>query len=86
MTPQSVLEFAQPGYSWTHSVNQLCGEDFWTLFERLQTYRLNYPRSMTPAEATNLLLSTQLDIDLRGKPIGAGGNRDMATDGEAIRI
>ena len=65
MTPQSVLEFAQPGYSWTHAVNQLCGEDFWMLFERLQTYRLNYPRSMTPAEATNLLLSTQLDIDLR---------------------
>ena len=65
MTPQSVLEFAQPGYSWTHAVNQLCGEDFWTLFEQLQTYRLNYPRSMTPAEATNLLISTQLDIDLR---------------------
>lgn len=65
MVPQSILEFAQPGYSWTHSVNQLCGEDFWTLFERLQTYRLNYPRSMTPAQATNLLLSTQLDIDLR---------------------
>ena len=65
MTPQSILEFAQPEYSWTHSVNQLCGEDFWTLFERLQTYRLNYPRSMTPAEATNLLLSTQLNIDLR---------------------
>ena len=65
MTPQSVLEFAQPGYSWTHAINQLCGEDFWTLFERLQTYRLNYPRSMTPAEATNLLLSAQLDIDLR---------------------
>ena len=65
MTPQSILEFAQPGYSWTHAVNQLCGEDFWILFERLQAYRLNYPRSMTPAEATNLLLSTQLDIDLR---------------------
>ena len=65
MTPQSILEFAQPGYSWTHSVNQLCGDDFWTLFERLQTYRLNYPRSMTPAEATNLLLSAQLDVDLR---------------------
>ncbi|MYE90480.1 hypothetical protein F4X33_15960 [Candidatus Poribacteria bacterium] len=65
MTPQSILEFAQPGYSWTHSVNQLCGEDFWTLFERLQTYRLNYPRSMTPAEAMNLLISTQLEIDLR---------------------
>lgn len=65
VTPQSILEFAQPGYSWTHSVNQLCGDDFWTLFERLQTYRLNYLRSMTPAEATNLLLSTQLDIDLR---------------------
>ncbi len=65
MTPQSILEFAQPGYGWTHSVNQLCGDDFWTLFERLQTYRLNYPRSMTPAEATNLLLSAQLDIDLR---------------------
>lgn len=65
MTPQSILEFAQPGYSWTHSVNQLCGEDFWTLFERLRTYRLNYPRSMTPAEATNLLLSTRLDTDLR---------------------
>ncbi len=65
MTPQSILEFAQPGYSWTHSVNQLCSEDFWTLFEPLQAYRLNYPRSMTPAEATNLLLSTQLDIDLR---------------------
>ncbi len=65
MTPQSILEFAQPGYGWTHSVNQLCGEDFWTLFEPLQAYRLNYPRSMTPAEATNLLLSTQLDIDLR---------------------
>ena len=65
MTPQSILEFAQPGYSWTHSVNQLCGEDFWTLFERLQTYRLNYPTSMTPAEATNLLISTKLDIDLR---------------------
>ena len=65
VTPQSILEFAQPGYSWSHSVNQLCGEDFWTLFERLQAYRLNYPRSMTPAEATNLLLSTQLDIDLR---------------------
>ena len=66
MTPQSILEFAQPGYSWTHSVNQLCDEDFWTLFERLQTYRLNYPPSITPAEATNLLLSAQLDIDLRG--------------------
>ena len=65
VTPQSILEFAQPGYSWTHSVNQLCGEDFWTLFERLQTYRLNYPCSMTPTEATNLLISTQLDIDLR---------------------
>ena len=65
MTPQSILKFAQPGYSWTHSVNQLCGDDFWTLFERLQTYRLNYPRSMTPAEATNLLLSAQLDVDLR---------------------
>ena len=65
MTPQAILEFAQPGYSWTHSVNQLCSEDFWTLFEPLQAYRLNYPRSMTPAEATNLLLSTQLDIDLR---------------------
>ena len=65
MTPQLILEFAQPGYSWTHSVNQLYGADFWTLFERLQAYRLNYPRSMTPAEATNLLLSTQLDIDLR---------------------
>lgn len=65
VTPQSILEFAQPGYSWTHAVNQLCGEDFWTLFERLQKYRLSYPRSMTPAEATNLLLSTQLDIDLR---------------------
>ena len=65
MTPQSVLEFAQPGYSWTHAVNQLCGEDFWTLFERLQTHRLNYPHSMTPAEATNLLISAQLDIDLR---------------------
>ena len=65
MTPQSILEFAQPGYSWTHSVNQLYSEDFWTLFEPLQAYRLNYPRSMTPAEATNLLLSTQLDIDLR---------------------
>ena len=65
MTPQAILEFAQPEYSWTHSVNQLWGEDFWTLFERLQTYRLNYPRSMTPAEATNLLISTQLDIDLR---------------------
>ena len=65
MTPQSILEFAQPGYSWTHSVNQLCSEDFWTVFERLQAYRLNYPRVMTPAEATNLLLSTQLDIDLR---------------------
>ncbi len=65
MTPQSILEFAQPGYSWPHSVSQLCGEDFWTLFERLQAYRLNYPRSMMPAEATNLLLSTQLDIDLR---------------------
>ncbi len=65
VTPQSILEFAQPGYSWPHSVNQLCGDDFWTLFERLQAYRLNYPRSMTPAEATNLLLSTQLDIDLR---------------------
>ena len=65
MTPQSILEFAQPGYSWTHSVNQLCGEDFWTLFEPLQTYRLNYPTSITPAEATNLLLSTQLDSDLR---------------------
>ena len=65
MTPQSILEFAQPGYSWTHSVNQLNGEDFWTLFERLQEYRLNYARFMTPAEATNLLLSTQLDIDLR---------------------
>ena len=66
MTPQLILECAQPGYSWTHSVNQLCGEDFWTLFERLQTYRLNYPPSMTPAEATNLLISAQLDIDLRG--------------------
>ena len=65
VTPQSILEFAQPGYSWPHSVNQLCGEDFWILFERLQAYRLNYPRDMTPAEATNLLLSTQLDIDLR---------------------
>ena len=65
MTPQSILEFAQPGYSWTHSVNQLCGEDFWTLFEQFQAYRLNYPRSMTPAEATNLMLSTQLGIDLR---------------------
>ncbi len=65
MTPQLILEFAQPGYNWTHSVNQLCSEDFWTLFEPLQAYRLNYPRSMTPAEATNLLLSTQLDIDLR---------------------
>ena len=65
VTPQLILEFAQPGYSWTHSVNQLCGDDFWTLFERLQAYRLNYPHSMTPAEATNLLLSTQLDIDLR---------------------
>ena len=65
MTPQSVLEFAQPGYSWTHAVNQLCGEDFWTLFERLQTYRLNYAPFMTPAEATNLLLSAQLDVDLR---------------------
>ena len=65
VTPQSILEFAQPGYSWTHAVNQLCGEDFWTLFERLQTYRLNYPRSMTPTEATDLLLSTQLDIDLQ---------------------
>ena len=65
VTPQSILDFAQPGYSWTHAVNQLCGEDFWTLFERLQTYRLNYPRSMTPTEATNLLISTQLDIDLR---------------------
>ncbi|RKU11728.1 hypothetical protein C6502_07595 [Candidatus Poribacteria bacterium] len=65
MTPQSMLEFAQPEYSWTHSVNQLWGGDFWTLFERLQAYRLNYPRSMTPAEATNLLLSTQLDTDLR---------------------
>ncbi|HIC43450.1 MAG TPA: hypothetical protein EYO73_03900, partial [Sulfurimonas sp.] len=65
MTPQSILEFAQPGYSWTHSVNQLNGEDFWTLFERLQEYRLNYPRLMTPAEATNLLLSTQLELDLR---------------------
>ena len=67
VTPQSILEFAQPGYSWNHSVNQLCGEDFWTLFERLQAYRLNYPRSMTPAEATNLLFSVQLDSDLRGK-------------------
>ena len=65
VTPQSILEFAQPGYSWTHSVNQLCGEDFWSLFERLQKYRLSYPRSMTPAEATNLLLSARLDIDLR---------------------
>ena len=65
VTPQSILEFAQPGYSWTHAVNQLYGEDFWKLFERLQTYRLNYPRAMTPAEATNLLLSAQLDIDLR---------------------
>ena len=65
VTPQSILEFAQPGYSWTHSVNQLCGEDFWNLFERLQKYRLSYPRSMTPAEATNLLLSARLDIDLR---------------------
>ena len=65
MTPQSILEFAQPGYSWTHAVNQLCGNDFWTLFERLQTYRLDYPHSMTPAEATNLLLSALLDIDLR---------------------
>ena len=65
MTPQSILEFTQPGYSWTHSVNQLCSDDFWTLFEQLQAYRLNYPRSMTPAEATNLLLSTQLDVDLR---------------------
>ena len=65
VTPQLILEFAQPGYSWPHSVNQLRGEDFWTLFERLQAYRLNYPHSMTPAEATNLLLSTQLDIDLR---------------------
>ena len=65
MTPQSILEFAQPGYGWTHAVNQLCGEDFWTLFEQLQVYRLNYPRSITPAEATNLLLSTQLDLDLR---------------------
>ena len=65
VTPQSVLKFAQPGYSWTHSVNQLCGDDFWMLFERLQVYRLNYLRTMTPAEATNLLLSAQLDIDLR---------------------
>ena len=65
MTPQSILEFAQPGYNWLHSVNQLYSEDFWTVFERLQAYRLNYPRSMTPAEATNLLLSAQLDIDLR---------------------
>ena len=65
VTPQSVLKFAQPEYSWTHSVNQLCGDDFWMLFERLQAYRLNYPRAMTPAEATNLLLSAQLDIDLR---------------------
>ena len=43
----------------------MCGNDFWTLFERLQAYRLNYPRAITPAEATNLLLSAQLDIDLR---------------------
>ena len=65
MTPQSILKFAQPGYNWTHSVNQLYSDDFWMLFERLQAYRLNYPRSMTPAEATNLLLSAQLDIDLQ---------------------
>lgn len=65
VTPQSILEFTQPGYVWPHSINQLCGDDFWTLFERLQTYRLNYPRSIMPAEATNLLLSAQLDRDLR---------------------
>ncbi len=65
MTPQSILEFAQPGYNWTNAVNQLNGEDFWTLFERLQEYRLNYPRFMTPSEGTNLLLSTRLEIDLQ---------------------
>ena len=65
LTPQSILEFAQPGYGWANSINQLCGDDFWALFERLETYRLKYPRSMTPAETTNLLLSVQLDSDLR---------------------
>ncbi len=65
VTPQSILQSAQPGYSWAHSVNQLRGDDFWTIFERLQAYRLNYPRAITPAEAMNLLLSAQLDIDLR---------------------
>jgi hypothetical protein len=65
LTPQAVLEFAPPGYRWTREVNQLVGEDFWSLFEPLQRRRPNYPRAMTPAEATNLLLSARLDVDLQ---------------------
>ncbi len=65
ITPQSILEFAQPGYSWTREVNHLSGPDFWEIFERLQAYRPNYPRFMTPAEAIDLILSARLDIDLR---------------------
>ena len=65
VTPQSILEFAQPGYSWTREGNQLKGADFWSLFEQLQEYRLNYPRFMTPVEGTNLVLSARLETDLR---------------------
>ena len=64
ITPQSILEFAQPEYNWPREVNQL-GRDFWRLFERLQESRRNYPRLLTPAEGTNLLLSAHLEIDLR---------------------
>jgi hypothetical protein len=64
ITPQILLEFSQKGYSWSEEVNQLHGDDFWLHIEKLQKFRENLPRYISPIECNNLILSAILNIDL----------------------
>ena len=61
--PRTLLEFSQKGYHWPEEVNQLRGPDFWEHMERLQKFRENLPRHISPAECNNIILSAVLNTD-----------------------
>lgn len=63
IAPQTLLEFSQKGYHWPEEVNQLRGLDFWEHIERLQKFRENLPRHISPVECNNIILSAVLNTD-----------------------
>lgn len=64
ITPQSVMEFAQGVYNWTEELNQLKGNDFWNLFEKLKRLRESRSGPISSRECVYIMLSAILDLDL----------------------